>query len=54
MHEHRNGVIEGFTKKYNVKILVWYENFSDIHEALQAEKRIKNWKREYKLNTIEK
>lgn len=34
-------------------MLLWYENFSDIHEALRAEKRIKNWKREYKLNTIE-
>ncbi len=34
-------------------MLVWYENFSDINEALSAEKRIKNWKREYKINTIE-
>jgi len=34
-------------------MLVWYENFSDINEAIGTEKRIKNWKREYKLNTIE-
>lgn len=53
MYEHRNGLIEWFTKKYNVKTLVWYENFGNISEALETEKRIKNWKREYKINTIE-
>ena len=34
-------------------MLVWYETFENIEEALRAEKRIKNWRREYKLNTIE-
>ena len=51
--EHREGVLPGFTKKYNVKMLVWYEAFDDISDAIQREKTIKKYPRAWKLNLIE-
>ena len=51
--EHKNSINHGFTDKYFVKKLVWYEAFSNIEEAIAQEKRMKKWKREYKVNTIE-
>ncbi len=51
--EHREGVIEGFTKKYGCKILVWYEAHDDIEDAIRREKRMKEWKRAWKLREIE-
>lgn len=54
MEEHRNEIADGFTKKYNAKILVYYEIHEDIQEAALREKRIKAWKREWKINLIEK
>ncbi len=54
MYQHRNAVIEGFTKKYGVHLLVWYEHTESIEAAIQREKQIKRWKREWKLNLIEK
>ncbi|HEX4045864.1 MAG TPA: GIY-YIG nuclease family protein [Gammaproteobacteria bacterium] len=53
VYEHRNGMVAGFTKKYNVKMLVYYEHFQDITEAISREKVIKKWKRQYKMNIIE-
>jgi putative endonuclease len=52
--EHRDALIAGFTKKYGVQMLVWFEEFSDIHEAILREKRIKKWRRLWKLELIEK
>ena len=52
--EHRDGLIPGFTKKYGVKLLVYYEVHHDINEAILREKRIKRWAREWKLYLIEK
>ena len=52
VNEHRNGIFEGFTKKYNCKKLVWYRQTNDINSAIQEEKRIKKWKREFKENVI--
>ena len=52
--QHREEVLEGFTKKYGLHILVWFEEFADIHEAILREKRIKKWKRSWKLELIEK
>ena len=46
--EHQNGVIEGFTKKYNVKKLVYFEETTDVHAALAREKEIKKWRRSKK------
>ena len=51
--EHKNNVVEGFTQKYNVHILVWFEMHETMESAIQREKVIKNWKREWKINTIE-
>lgn len=52
--EHREGLIEGFTKKYGVKLLVWFEAFEDARSAIQRENRLKKWKRRWKLELIEK
>jgi putative endonuclease len=51
--EHREGLVPGFTKKYGVKILVYYEECGDIGTAIQRETRLKKYKREWKLNLIE-
>ena len=45
--------VDGFTKKHNVKRLVWYETHSDVEVAIAREKTIKRWPRRYKLNVIE-
>ncbi|MEL0644707.1 GIY-YIG nuclease family protein [Olleya sp. Ti.3.14] len=50
--EHQNGIGSVFTKKYNLKDLIYYEIFTDINQALLREKQIKNWKKEWKLNLI--
>jgi len=46
--EHRNNSVEGFTRKYSVHTLVWYELHETMHSAIQREKAIKNWKRAWK------
>ncbi len=51
--EHKNNVVEGFTRKYGVHTLVWYEVHETMESAIQREKRIKNWKRAWKINVIE-
>jgi len=53
MWEHKNKVLEGFTKKYDVYILVHYEIYSDPENAIKREKRLKKWNREWKINLIE-
>ena len=52
--EHREGRAEGFTAKYGVSRLVWFERHSDINEAILREKRLKKWNRAWKLALIEK
>lgn len=52
--EHKAGVADGFTKKYNIKNLVYFEHTTDIESALNREKQMKKWKREWKLKLIEK
>ena len=51
--QHRSGAVPGFTKKYNCHRLVWFERFENIHDARLAEKRMKAWKREWKVKRIE-
>ena len=51
--EHEQGVVEGFTKEYDVHTLVYYECFSDINDAITREKRLKKWNRRWKLDLIE-
>ena len=53
VYEHRNDLIEGFTKRYGVHRLVWFEVHGDINEAIIREKRIKKWNRSWKLRVIE-
>lgn len=48
VHEHRTHVVKGFTAKYNVHKLVYFEETSDVHAALAREKEIKKWRREKK------
>ena len=52
-HEHKEGITDGFSKEYGVKMLVHYEVFSDPENAIKREKRIKKWNREWTLNLIE-
>jgi putative endonuclease len=52
--EHRKGLIEGFTKKYGVHMLVWYESHETMESAIQREKSIKKWNRAWKLTHIER
>lgn len=51
--EHKEGIVEGFSKKYGLNILVWYEVHDDISEAIKREKQIKKWERSWKLRIIE-
>jgi putative endonuclease len=51
--QHRNGVIPGFTKKYGVKSLVWFEIHDSRVSALTRERQIKKWNRKWKLDLIE-
>lgn len=50
--EHKNKVVEGFTKKYNVNKLVYYEQTDSIETALNREKQLKRWHRQWKINLI--
>ena len=52
--EHREGLVEGFTKRYGVKMLVHFEELGDIALAIQRETRLKKWKRRWKMELIEK
>ena len=51
--EHKQDLAPGFTARYGVKTLVWYEHHDDIGEAILREKRIKRWRRAWKLQLIE-
>ena len=52
--EHKNKMITGFTQKYDIVNLVYYETFSNIEMAIQREKRLKEWQRKWKIELIEK
>jgi putative endonuclease len=54
VYEHKNNLVDGFTKKYVVHTLVYYQQFEEIEAAILEEKRLKKWKREWKLKLIEK
>ncbi|WP_017666397.1 GIY-YIG nuclease family protein [Porphyrobacter sp. AAP82] len=51
--EHREGLIDGFTKKYGCKMLVWFEHHGTIESAILREKQMKEWQRAWKLRRIE-
>ena len=52
MYEHRNGVFDGFTKRYNVHKLVYIERYSDVNIAIKREKQLKGWRREKKKQLV--
>ena len=54
IHEHREKLMEGFTSQYNVTRLVWFDQTDSIEEAIAQEKRLKRWRREWKIELIEK
>lgn len=54
VYEHKNGMIEGFTKKYQIHNLVYYEETNDVESAITREKQMKKWNRKWKINLIEK
>ncbi len=54
IYEHKNGLLEGFTKKYNIKTLIYYEQTTDVESAIAREKCIKKWNRVWKRRLIEK
>ncbi|MBA7534953.1 hypothetical protein ES705_27203 [subsurface metagenome] len=54
IYEHKNNLIEGFTKKYNIHNLVYYEITEDVNSAITREKQLKIWKRNWKIELIEK
>lgn len=51
--QHREGLAEGFTEKYGVKMLVWYEQHETMESAIRKEKTMKKWLRKWKISTIE-
>jgi len=53
MYEHKHKLIEGFSKKYNLTKLVYYEIYNNINDAIKREKQLKNWQREWKIKLIE-
>ena len=54
IYEHKQGLADGFTKKYNIKNLVYYEQTTDVESAITREKCIKKWNRLWKRKLIEK
>lgn len=51
--EHRNGVVSGFTQRYQIHHLVYFEQAADMLSAISREKQLKRWKRQWKINLIE-
>lgn len=52
IYEHKNKIADGFTKRYNCNLLVYYEVFEDAYHAISREKQLKNWHNDWKLNLI--
>ena len=52
--EHKEDLRDGFTKEYGVHLLVWFEEYGDVQDAIVREKRIKKWRRAWKIEAIEK
>ena len=52
--QHKKNLVEGFTRRYGVHRMVYYEQFRDVWHAIAREKRMKEWQRQWKINLIEK
>ena len=53
LYDHQNGLVDGFTKQYNIHKLVYYETTNDVYSAISREKQLKKWRREKKNQLIE-
>ncbi len=53
VYQHKNKTIKGFTSEYGVHLLVWYEGYDNPTAAIEREKELKKWRREWKVNLIE-
>lgn len=54
MYEHKESLVEGFTRNYKTNILVYFEEYPNSLDAIKREKQLKNWHREWKINLIKK
>lgn len=54
VYEHKNGLVKGFTQKYNLKKLLYYEIYNQVKDTLNREKQLKHWNRQWKLELITK
>jgi putative endonuclease len=52
IYEHRNGLVDGFTKKHSIKLLVYFERYEEIRAAIQREHNMKHWPRKWKVRLI--
>jgi putative endonuclease len=53
IYQHKEKLVQGFTCRYGISILVYYERFSDINSAIEREKKLKKYRRQWKINLIE-
>jgi putative endonuclease len=53
VYEHKNKLLPGFSAKYGIDRLVWYETYADVIEAIRREKEVKKWRRDWKIALIE-
>ena len=53
IYQHKSGFVEGFSKRHDLKLLVWYEVHEDVNAAIAREKLIKKWHRDWKINLIQ-
>jgi putative endonuclease len=53
VYEHKTDTVRGFTSRYGVHLLVWFESYDDVTNAIEREKELKKWRREWKINLIE-
>ncbi len=54
MYEHKNKIVDGFTKRYSLDKLMFYEIYQNVDNAIKREKQLKNWNRKWKIDLIEK
>jgi len=54
LFEHKNKIIEGFTKRYGLDKLIYFEQFQFVNDAIKREKQLKNWNRQWKIDIVEK
>ncbi len=51
-YEHKEGIMPGFTRRYQIKHLLYYEQYNDVRDALEREKKLKKWRRSWKIDLI--